>query len=200
MPFIVPVIGVVAGAAGAAAGAAVALAPYALMAAGPVMQGMAAKQEGKSAEALGKYKATLARGEAATTRGQAAEEQRLKRIEMRRTLAANREITASSGMMMTGSPAEHQLQVINDYAYDIAKTGYEGEAMAMRSESMAELYTMEAKSAARAGRMGEWSAWISGASSMFGALGSTVKPKPGSTIGGGATAKANATAAAKAGG
>ena len=166
MPFIVPVIGVVAGAAGAAAGAAVALAPYALMAAGPVMQGMAAKQEGKSAEALGKYKATLARGEAATTRGQAAEEQRLKRIEMRRTLAANREITASSGMMMTGSPAEHQLQVINDYAYDIAKTGYEGESQALRSESMAELYTMEAKSARKAGKMGMWAELFGGAANM----------------------------------
>jgi len=137
-----------------------------VMAVGSGMKASAAKQQGESAEALGKYKATLARGEAATTRDQAAEEQRLKRVEMRRTLAANREITASSGMMMTGSPAEHQLQVIGDYAYDIARTGHEGEAMAMRSESMAELYTMEAKSAAKAGKMGMWAELFGGASNM----------------------------------
>jgi len=140
--------------------------PYVLMAGGAAMKASAANQQGKSGEALGKYKATLARGEAKTTRSATAETQRLKRIEMRRTLAANREITASSGMMMTGSPAEHQLQVINDYAYDIARTGYEGEAMAMRSESMAELYTMEAKSAARAGKMGMWAELFGGAANI----------------------------------
>jgi len=176
--------------------------PFALMAGSAAMKASAARQSGKNAEVMGKYKAALARGEAATTRDQAAEEQRLKRAEMRRTLAANREITASSGMMMTGSPAEHQLQVINDYAYDIAKTGYEGEALARRSESMAELYTMEAKSARAAGKMGMWAELFGGAANMaaLGASTSGTKAKPGSTIGGGATAKANATAAAKAGG
>ena len=140
--------------------------PLVLMAGGAVMQGVAARQAGKSAEALGKYKATLARGEAKTTRLTTAETQRLKRAEMRRTLASNREITATSGMMMTGSPAEQQLQVINDYAYDIARTGHEGEAIARRSESMAELYDMEAKSAARAGKMGMWTALFGGAANI----------------------------------
>jgi hypothetical protein len=141
-------------------------APYAIMAAGATVQAVAVNQQGKSAEALGKYKSQLALGEAAATRDQAAEAQRLKRIEMRRTLAANREITAGSGMMMTGSPAEHQLQVINDYAYDIARTGFEGESQARRSEDMAEIYRMEAKSAARAGKMGVWTALFGGASQM----------------------------------
>jgi len=179
------------------------LVSVATTAASASMKAMAANQQGKSAEALGKYKGQLAAGEAATTRDQTAEEQRLKRIEMRRTLAANREITAGSGMMMTGSPAEHQLQVINDYAYDIAKTGYEGESQALRSESMAELYNMEAKAAAKAGKMGMWSELFGGAASIGTSVASyyALKPgKPGSSIGGGATAKANATSAAKAGG
>jgi len=140
--------------------------PYALMGAGAVVQATAVRQQGKDAEALGEYKAQLAINEAKTISRETAEAQRLKRVEMRRTLAANREITAASGLMMTGSPAENQLQVINDYAYDIAKTGYEGESKARRSMDMAEIYKMEAKSAARASKMGMWSALFGGAANI----------------------------------
>ena len=134
---------------------------------GGFMRGKAEREAGESAEALGEYKAQLARKYAAEKRVMTAEDQRLKRREMRKTLARNREITAGSGLMMTGTPAAMQLDVIEDFAYDIAKTGYEGEQEARRSEDMAEIYLMEGKAAARAGKIGQQA-------SIFGGIGDAI--------------------------
>ena len=137
---------------------------------GGKMRSEAYEQAGESAEALGMYKAQLARKEAATKRGLVAEEQRLKRTEMRKTLARNREITAGSGLMMTGSPAERQLDVISDYAYDIARTGYEGEMEARRMEDMAVLYQMEAKAASDAARMNKKASMLETGANVLGKI------------------------------
>ena len=82
---------------------------------GGVMQAQAARQQAKDREVMGKYKAELAKRDAANVRMSAAEQQKIRRTEMRKTLARNREITASSGLMMTGTPAAQQLDVIDNF-------------------------------------------------------------------------------------
>jgi len=115
--------------------------------------------------ALHEYNAALADQEAKQTRSNTAEAQRLKRIEMRKTLASNRSITAGSGMMMKGTPAAKQLDVIDNYAYDIARTGQEGEVQARRFENQGNIYRMMARSARRRGRIQSTSALLGGAGS-----------------------------------
>ena len=141
--------------------------PIALMAGGSYVQMMAGQQQAKSEETLAKYQAELAKRDAAQERSTGAEEQRLKRAEMRKALARNREITASSGFMMSGTPAAKQLELIDNYGYDIARTGYESESRAVRYDTQGQLYKMKAKSARRAGRIGTWSALFGGATDIF---------------------------------
>jgi len=144
-----------------------ALLPYMLMAAGTTAQVMSQQQKQKSDAALAKYNIDMKKQAADRQRSAGAEAQRLKRMEMRKALSRNREITASSGFMMEGTPAMQQLELIDNYGYDISRIGYESEGQARGFDMQAELYKMKAKSAQRASKMGQWSSAIGGASDMY---------------------------------
>ena len=144
-----------------------ALIPYMLMAAGTAAQVMSQQQQAKSADAIAKYNIDMKKQAADRQRSAGAEAQRLKRMEMRKALSRNREITASSGFMMEGTPAMQQLELIDNYGYDISRIGYESEGQARGFDMQAELYKMKAKSAQRASKMGQWSSAIGGASDMY---------------------------------
>jgi hypothetical protein len=129
---------------------------------GGFLQAKGAMDVAHDEAAMEEYNAQLALQEAKLTRQNTAEGQRLQRIEMRKTLATNRSITAGSGMMMKGTPAADQLDVIDDWAYEIARTGQEGEIQAGRLESQANIFRMRAKLARKRGRIQKKSAMFQG--------------------------------------
>ena len=137
---------------------------------GAVQQAEGAKAMAKDEAAMEQYNANLMEAEATETRRNTAETQKLGREEMRKTLASNRVAVGGSGVQMTGSPAEHQLNVIDDYAYAIGETGRAGELQARRFESMAEIHRMRKKSALRRGRIQVYSAYMGGAGNTASAM------------------------------
>lgn len=138
--------------------------------------GGAVAAEGEKAMAedeavLEEYNAALKVAEAKEVRRNTAEAQRLGRDEMRKTLASNRAAVGASGVQMTGSPAEHQLNVIDDFAYAIGETGRAGEVKARRFETAAEIHRLRAESARRKGKIKAYSHYLSsfgGAASSMG--------------------------------
>ena len=139
---------------------------FAMMAAGALHEASAAEEAGERSGEILDYSARVKEAEAKQTRLTTAQAQKLKRDEMRRTLASNRAATGASGVQFTGTPAEHNLNVIDDYAYDIAVTGQEGEVMARRFESEAAIFRMRARSARKAGDDAAFSAILGGASNI----------------------------------
>ena len=143
-----------------------AMAGYAMMAVGAIQEASAAKEAGERESAILRYNADVMEAEAKQTRVTAAQASKLKRDEMRRTLASNRASVGASGLQMTGTPAQNQLNVIDNFAYDIAVSEQEGEVKARRFESEAEIFRMRARSARRAGKTGFWSALLGGAGNI----------------------------------
>ena len=143
-----------------------AMAGYAMMAVGAIQEASAAKEGGERESAILRYNADVMEAEAKQTRVTAAQASKLKRDEMRRTLASNRASVGASGLQMTGTPAQNQLNVIDNYAYDIAVSEQEGEVKARRFESEADIFRMRARSAQRAGKTGFWSALLGGAGNI----------------------------------
>lgn len=146
-----------------------AMAGFALMATGAIQQATSAREAGERDAAILNYSADVKAAEAKQTRVTTAQTKKLKRDEMRRTLATNRATVGASGLQMTGTPAQNQLNVIDNFAYDLAVTEQEGEVKAQRFESEADIYRMRARSALRAGETGYWSALLGGASNIGGA-------------------------------
>ena len=137
---------------------------------GGFLRAEGAKSMAEDEAAILEYNAALADEEAKTTRETTAETQKLQRDRMRKSLASNRAVTASSGLMMKGTPAAHQLDVIDDYAYDIARTGQEGEVQALRFESQGDIYRMKAEAARKRGKIEYMSHILGGGGGAIGSM------------------------------
>jgi len=139
---------------------------YAAMAVGAGLQAKGAHDQAKSEEAVNKYNAAVSAQAAAATEQAGAEEQARIRDTMRRTLARNRTLVGASGLQMTGSPFDAQVNAIEDYSHDIATVGYNTEIEASRHRSQAEAFRLQAKAARQAGKLGVAAALTGGISNI----------------------------------
>ena len=146
----------------------------AFFAAQTAMSIIQARQQTKAAKALASYNQGISQSQATQIRAGVAEEQYAKRQDLKRLLLENEARTAASGVKYTGSPIQHELQVIDDISRDITLMGHNAELEARGLESQAQAYSIQRDQASKAGRYQIGQALIGGVAAYY----SLKKPKP----------------------
>lgn len=172
------------------------------MAAGTGFGVMSSLEEGKDLERIGEARAAIDRQNADAAMRRAREEAKLRSEQGIKLLSAQKAQFAASGIRVdTGSPLVVAAQTRADLMKDIGFILEGGETQRQGFLNQANLELAQGKRLRKKSVWDAISAGLSGAS-QIGTLGyeQGLWGQPGSTIGGGAQAKANAWEAARAGG
>lgn len=138
-----------------------------------------ARSEAASTAALARQEFAVLRNEAVQRRRMSAEEQHIMREDMQRTLKTQRALYAKSGVTMSGSPMQVQLQTVETMAEDIGMLAYIRETEARKLESGAGFSMMEAGAAQRLGKLRVGQTLFSGAGQLARDAMFLAKPKIG---------------------
>lgn len=140
--------------------------------------------QGEAAEDAAKYNAAVAENDARAAAEQSQYEAQRIRERNRRILATQRASQASSGLALTGSFEDVQLDSAIQGEMDALAAIYTGQINAGSAEARAQLARLEGRNAKRAGYMKAGGTLIGGASSAYGiGAESSAKGKPAFGIG-----------------
>lgn len=143
------------------------IAIVATLAATAVSAGSAIAQ-GEAAEDAAKYNAAVANNDAAAANDQAQYEASRIRDRNRRILASQRAGQAKSGLAMSGSFSDVQLDSTIQGEMDALAAIYTGQINAGSAQARAQLAKLEGRNAKRAGYMGAGGSLLTGASTVAG--------------------------------
>lgn len=116
--------------------------------------GMAGARAGAQASSeAAQYESSVYLEEAAQRRLMSLEERKIMREQLGRTLKERRAKYAKSGVRMTGSPFQAQLQAVEDMSYNIGMLAYMRETEARRLESQAVLSRKKGRAAIQLGKL-----------------------------------------------
>lgn len=143
-----------------------------LMAAGTALQTFGQLQAAEEAENVGRYNAAVARNQAIGARKQSEFEAKKQRDMTRKLLATQRARYAGSGVTSSGSPLTVMADTAMEGELDARAIEYGGELEAMGYESQAAMAKWEGKRQANALMTKAFTSLLSGASGMYGNMGS----------------------------